>query len=165
MHSGNFRAPFQPCRRKDGKQRAFLPVRLPMFHFLLRFIDGTQEQYRLRYDAGIEAEESPRCWRYRGHISRHLSIYNRAGEEFEKTGIDRRFELTPALNHGVDTADWRRWREGRGGREPSQTGDEFEEIYRELMRSFAMAVMADKRRVEEQFRYLYQGVEAVSEVD
>lgn len=166
MHSGNLRAAFQRCRRKDGEHRLFLPVRLPTFHFLLRFIDGTQEHYRVGYSASIEAEKLPHGRRYRGHISRHFSIYNRAGEEFEKTGVDRRVELGSALNHGVETADWRRWREGRGSHESlSQAGDEFEEIYQGLMRSFGMAVMADKRRVEEQFRYIYKGVEAVSEVD
>lgn len=158
---GNARVRFQQCRRRHASGRLFLPLRLAAVDYLLRFTDGAQERYRVAYTASLEARQARRRWHYRGHVSRQLSIYNRAGERFDKADADRRLELPPPIDHNAAT-DWH---------ECAFTGNselgekELERILQGITHAITASVIADKRRVESHFRHTYKGVEAVSEID
>lgn len=158
---GNARFRFQQCRRRHASGRLFLPLRLSATDYLLCFTDGAQERYSVAYTAGIEAAQSRHGWLYRGHVSRQLSIYNRAGERFEKADADRRLQLSSDDDHNAAT-DWH---------ECAFTGNsdlgekELERILQRITNAIMVSVIADRRRVESHFRDAFKGVEAVSEID
>ncbi|MDA3922227.1 MAG: hypothetical protein PF501_16335 [Salinisphaera sp.] len=164
MKSSNIRVPFQRSRRRGDGDRLFLPLRLQIAEYLLRFSDGTHERYQVAYNASIEAEKSRQRWQYRGHVSRQLSLYNRAGERFGKVDGDRRIELIPEAGHNT-MADWHGWRECVLEPGPSLPEDEFEKIIGWLSRASAASVIADKRRLERDFRRVYKCLESISEID
>lgn len=164
MSSGNIRVPFQPCRRSGAGERLFLPVRLRTVDYLLRFTDGAHERYQVAYIASLEARKFRQHWRYRGHVSRQISIYNRAGEQFEKVNADRR--LDPSIQDSRDAiVDWRDWHECAFNHDTATPEDEFGEIFHSLTRAFAASIIADKRQVEAHFQRMYKGIEALSEID
>lgn len=163
MHSARLLVPFQECRRRDAGTRLFMPLRVESVEYLLRFIDGAQEHYQVAYRASIEVEKIRGRWRYRGHASRQLSLYNKAGERFEQADTDRRLELLLDMDSD-ELDDWHRWHECKFNPDASLEEDAFEEIVQEHSRGFAASVVADKSRLVQRFRHMYKGVEAISEI-
>ncbi|GAB3678192.1 hypothetical protein [Salinisphaera aquimarina] len=117
----------------------------------------------MNYTASIEARQVRQHWRYRGHASCQISIYNRAGQRFEQADTDRRVELSQHVRAAA-AASIRGRREYAFERESSLSDDEFDEIVQWLTESFNLAIVADKRRVENHFRQMYDGLEAISEI-
>ncbi|MGB7754572.1 MAG: hypothetical protein WBL23_00715, partial [Salinisphaera sp.] len=129
-----------------------------------RFTEGTQERYQSAYTASIQVERFEQRWRYRGHVSRQLSVYNRAGERFEKANVNRRAELLPA-DPDQTAPGWHQWKEWDFGPEPCSPEGDFQPIVDWLVMASAITVVVEKRRLESQFRQMYNGVEALSEID
>lgn len=158
---GHARFRFQQGRRRQESGRLFLPLRLSAVDYLVCFTDGAQERYSVAYTAGIEAEQSRHGWHYRGHVSRQLSIYNRAGERFDKADADRRLELMSGDDHNTAT----NWHECALTDSADLAEKELSQVLQRIKTAIMVSVMADKRRLESNFRHAFKGVEAVSEID
>lgn len=148
--------------KAEAERRLMIPLRFQLVEYLVRFLDGGHERYQITYTAGIEAETLADRWRYRGHCWRQVGLVNRAGERFEKSGLDRSIELSPGIG-GKSEQDWSVWRECPYQGSPPSAEREFKDVSTLLMRRFEPLVIADKRSMENYFRHAYPGTEAVSE--
>ena len=147
-----------------GERHFFVPLRSDQVGFLVTFSDGAAERYEIVYTAGVEAKTSDGHWRYRGHCLRQMALINRAGERFEKAGLDRAFELSRP-DGGHDIEEWARWRSSTYRGDSPTCTSVFQEVAGLLMRHFHALVFADARSMENYCRHAYQDVSSVAQVE
>lgn len=166
MHASSLRLILETLGsgRAEAGRRLVLPLTCEWVQYMVRFRDGAQERYQITYTAGIEAEIVLEHWKYRGRCWRQVGLLNRAGERFDKNGLDGRVELCVG-GAGDGKEDWSAWRECAYRGMPPSAEREFKDVSAPMRQRFRLLVIADKRSMEDYFRYVYPGTEAVSEID